>query len=308
MQEVLPFVFNNKQVRAFPYGDTILFPANDIASALGYSQSQNMLTKVDEEDIFKSSVFNDSTRLGLSRASKLINESGMYAAIFGSKKEGAKQFKRWVTSEVLPAVRKHGSYSLDEKMGEMYEMAKAIVAQHESKNLLLAQVDEATSRAAIAEEKALAAEADNTELREMLHNSSINNIMSLGQDYRKRASGYLKPEEVASQASTILVNTYGLKKISAQVVNKTLAELGYQTLLESDNREQEYNGYGDQPVKVRFRWYVKDNVASSRYRIIPTAVTGKYAYLTVSYRWSPSVVTEIVDRLLMAIPVSEPAV
>ena len=232
----------------------------------------------------------------------------MYAAIFGSKKDEARVFKRWVTSEVLPAVRKHGTYSIDEKMGEMYELAKTIVAQHESKQLLLAQVDQATERAAIAEEKTLAAEAENTELRDMLHNSSIRNIMTLGQDYRRKASGYLKPEDIAAQASAILVNAYGLKKISAQVVNNTLMELGYQKLLSEENREQEYNGYGNQTVKVKFRWYVEKNIASSRYRTIPTAVSGKYSYLTVSYRWSPSVVTEIVDRIRMNVPAGEPAV
>jgi prophage antirepressor-like protein len=308
MQEVLPFCFNDKQVRAFPCGETILFPAKDIADALGYSQSQNMLAKVDEEDIFKSSIFDDSKRLGLPPASKLINESGVYAAIFGSKKEGAKKFKRWVTSEVLPAVRKHGSYSIDKNAEELYKMAKTIVNQHESQQVLMAQVDEATNRAAVAEEKALAAEADNQELRDMLHNSSVRNIMALGQEYRKKAIGYLKPEDVAIQASTILINTYGLKKISAQKVNKLLSVLGYQVWLDEENREQEYNGYGNQPVNVKFSWYVGPNVPTSRYRIIPTAVTGKYAYLNVSYRWSPSVVTEIVDRIRTTVPEGEPAV
>lgn len=88
-------------------GDTWFIGA-DIASVLGYSNVRDAIAKhIDDED--KASVAIHDGRQ--SRNMTAINESGVYALIFGSKLEKAKQFKHWVTSEVLPAIRKHGAYA-----------------------------------------------------------------------------------------------------------------------------------------------------------------------------------------------------
>lgn len=90
------------------------FVGKDVAMALGYSNARDAISKhVDEEDkqvIQKSQIatFDNVPNRGFI----FINESGLYALIFGSKLESAKRFKRWVTSEVLPAIRKTGSYNL----------------------------------------------------------------------------------------------------------------------------------------------------------------------------------------------------
>lgn len=90
------------------------FVGKDVAIALGYSNARDAISKhVDEEDkqvIQKSQIATlDNVP---NRGFIFINESGLYALIFGSKLESAKRFKHWVTSEVLPAIRKTGTYNL----------------------------------------------------------------------------------------------------------------------------------------------------------------------------------------------------
>lgn len=80
------------------------FVAKDVADKLGYAQTSNMMKRIDEEDS-KSSILD-----GMNMKSSLINESGLYSAIIGSKLNSAKRFKHWVTSEVLPSIRKNGGY------------------------------------------------------------------------------------------------------------------------------------------------------------------------------------------------------
>ena len=100
-------VFENPifgQIRMVMVDDEPWFVAKDISDKLGYAQTSNMMKRIDDED-FKSSVLD-----GMNMKSLLINESGLYSAIIGSKLPSAKQFKRWVTSEVLPTIRKTGGY------------------------------------------------------------------------------------------------------------------------------------------------------------------------------------------------------
>lgn len=80
------------------------FVAKDISDNLGYAQTSNMMKRIDEED-FKSSILD-----GMNMKSLIINESGLYSAIIGSKLESAKRFKHWVTSVVLPSIRSNGGY------------------------------------------------------------------------------------------------------------------------------------------------------------------------------------------------------
>lgn len=87
----------------------------DVAERLGYKDTSDALKKhVDEEDKLTRR-FADS---GQNREMYVINESGLYSLVLGSKLPNAKKFKRWVTSEVLPAIRKHGGYLTAEKVEE----------------------------------------------------------------------------------------------------------------------------------------------------------------------------------------------
>ncbi len=98
------------QVRTTTINGEPWFVGKDVADILGYSNPRDAISKhVDDED---KGVANCDT-LGGRQTLSIINESGLYALIIGSKLPTAKKFKRWVTSEVLPSIRKTGSYTAD---------------------------------------------------------------------------------------------------------------------------------------------------------------------------------------------------
>ena len=85
-----------------------MFCAKDVCNALGYSKARNAVAQhVDDDDALKQGLIDS---LGRKQRATFINESGLYALILSSKLESAKRFKHWVTSEVLPAIRKQGGY------------------------------------------------------------------------------------------------------------------------------------------------------------------------------------------------------
>lgn len=89
------------------------FIGKDVAEILGYSNTRKALADhVDEEDKMDGVTIRDS--IGREQNPVCINESGLYSLILSSKMPNAKHFKRWVTSEVLPAIRRHGLYAMDE--------------------------------------------------------------------------------------------------------------------------------------------------------------------------------------------------
>lgn len=97
------------QIRTVELNGEPWFVGKDIAGALGYKDTSDALKKhvISEDKLTRR--FADS---GQNREMYIINESGLYALIFGSKLESAQRFKHWVTSEVLPAIRKTGSYAI----------------------------------------------------------------------------------------------------------------------------------------------------------------------------------------------------
>ena len=109
-------IFNNpefRDVRVVMQDGEPWFVGKDVADKLGYAQTSNMMKRIDTED-FMSSILD-----GMNMKSILINESGLYSAIIGSKLPSAKKFKRWVTSEVLPAIRKTGGY-VDQSRSDLF--------------------------------------------------------------------------------------------------------------------------------------------------------------------------------------------
>lgn len=105
------FSFESFSVRTLGTPELPLFVANDVCSALGFGNGrQAIASHVDPEDLIKSEIETKGGR----QTVNCVNESGLYALIFGSKLESAKRFKRWVTSEVLPAIRKTGRYEAQE--------------------------------------------------------------------------------------------------------------------------------------------------------------------------------------------------
>ena len=150
-------VFNNTEfgeIRTMEINGEPWFVGKDVATALGYTNASKALNDhVDSED-----KLNNETLSSLGqRGGWLINESGMYSLILGSKLDGAKRFKRWVTSEVLPAIRKTGAYATDSKAAEikMRELrvkemtAQARLLTAETRRLKILQAERGLSQVAI---------------------------------------------------------------------------------------------------------------------------------------------------------------
>ena len=107
MNELQVFNFEQSQVRVIEQNGETWFVGKDVCDVLGYSNpSKALIDHVDEED-----KLNNESLLSLGqRGGWLINESGLYSLILSSKLPTAKQFKRWITFEVIPSIRKHGMY------------------------------------------------------------------------------------------------------------------------------------------------------------------------------------------------------
>lgn len=115
MNEIQEFNFNGSNVRALTIGNKPYFVGKDVAEILGYSNPQKAIRDhVDDDD----KTVNDSFTVN-GTSPVLINESGLYSLILSSKMPTAKKFKHWVTSEVLPTIRKHSAYMTPAKIEEV---------------------------------------------------------------------------------------------------------------------------------------------------------------------------------------------
>ena len=129
-------VFRSKefgQIRTCTVKGETYFVGKDVASALGYVHpTKAVTTHVDEED----RIMTKTVTIQGKRDTTVINESGLYSLILSSKLDSARRFKRWVTSEVLPAIRKNGRYELESKAKELQQQNRVL----ESKNILLEEI------------------------------------------------------------------------------------------------------------------------------------------------------------------------
>lgn len=120
-------------IRTVQLNNETYFVGKDIARALGYGEGKSLnnaiANHVDEED----KGVTESMTPGGKQSMTVINESGLYALIFGSKLESAKRFKHWVTSEVLPAIRKTGSYQKPLTPQEMLRIQLGMIDNHEDR-------------------------------------------------------------------------------------------------------------------------------------------------------------------------------
>jgi prophage antirepressor-like protein len=124
------FEFEKNEVRTIIKDNEPWFVAKDVCDILGIKNSRDSLKNLDDDE--KGVDFTDT--LGGKQEVNTVNESGLYNLIFKSNKEGAKKFKRWVTHEVLPSIRKTGGYSLP--LEQSLEIAK-LLSNTASKNLPL---------------------------------------------------------------------------------------------------------------------------------------------------------------------------
>ena len=140
-------IFENEEfgsVRTMEINGEPYFVGKDVAEILGYANtSKALIDHVDDED-----KLNNETLSSLGqRGGWLINESGLYSLILSSKLSNAKKFKRWVTSEILPAIRKTGSYSIQIKpdsytIEDPAARARRWAEEYEEKKALEAKIEE----------------------------------------------------------------------------------------------------------------------------------------------------------------------
>lgn len=151
MNELQIFNFDSNEVRTVIVNEEAYFVGNDVAKALGYSNYKNAITNhVDKEDKLSTQI----EYAGQRRKVIAVNESGLYSLIFSSKLESARRFKRWITSEVLPAIRKHGIYATDNVIEQTIQDPDYIITvltefkkEKEQRMLLQQQVGELKPKA-----------------------------------------------------------------------------------------------------------------------------------------------------------------
>ena len=144
------------QIRTCTMNGETYFVGKDVASALGYKNTMDALMRhVDEEDKQTSGFTMGSHRYSMT----VVNESGLYSLILSSKLDSARRFKRWVTSEILPAIRKNGHYELEQRTRKL-----------ENRNTLLEEIS--------AQQKPLTDYA-----RHILSSTQTVTITQIAQDY-----------------------------------------------------------------------------------------------------------------------------
>lgn len=178
-------VFNNAEfgsVRSLMVNGEPYFVGKDVADILGYSNSRKaLIDHVDEEDKTDGVTIRDS--IGRGQNPVLINESGLYSLILSSQLPSAKRFKRWVTSEVLPAIRKHGVFVMDDIINNtdaLIEALKAFKAERQQRIAL--EEENAVQKQQLSEMKPKASYYDT-----VLNCKDVVSVTEIAKDYGKSA-------------------------------------------------------------------------------------------------------------------------
>lgn len=214
MSKIIPFNFDGASITviADDNGEP-WFVAKEVATILGYSDAEAMTRRLDEDEKQNRQIVGFGPR-GVST----INESGLYSSILGSQKTEAKPFKKWVTSEVLPSIRKTGSYS-----------AKA-ASQRPMSALQTMKMISFAGDALLAVPGARADVIAVTKLRMFQEHTGLN-----VEEFRRALPPvaldrmvHLNPSQIGVRVATAT----GRDKVSSQLVNKVLLNLGMQRKVE----------------------------------------------------------------------------
>lgn len=182
MNELQNFNFEGNKVRTVLINDEPYFVGKDIADILGYSNTSKAIRDhVDEEDKLTERI----VLSGQNREVITINESGMYSLVLSSKLPNAKKFKRWVTNEVLPSIRKHGAYMTDEKIEEALLNPDTII------NLATQLKNEREGRL-IAEQQVKEFQPKVSYYDKVLSNDALMTISLIAKDYGMSGAGMNK--------------------------------------------------------------------------------------------------------------------
>lgn len=237
MQDLTIFNFQDNEIRTLTIDNEPYFVGKDVAEVLGYSNiNKAVQMHVDEEDK-KILTYKGIPELGKAlwdgndfSNKTLINESGLYALIFGSKLETAKHFKRWVTSEVLPTIRKHGMYATDELLDNPDFLIDALQKLKEEREQRL-----------IAEQRVLELQPKASYYDVILQSKSLISISKIAKDYG-----------LSGVRLNQLLHDWGIqfKQGGTWLLYQKYAEKGY-----TQSHTVEYNG--GESTKLHTKWTQK---------------------------------------------------
>ena len=209
------YVFDDSPVRMVNKDGEPFFVAKDLCGVLGLKNSRQVLAALNKEE--KGVISMDTN--GGTQSVSIVSESGMYKILFKSRKKSATKFLDWVTSEVLPSIRKHGAYLTDKKAEEVvkdpentiYELAEALLKEKEEREQAEKQITEYEEAV-----KSLAVSVVHKEAALEKSNSKIEKL-SLSDDYLKH---HIRPCRALVNITTI----GAMVGLSGHKLNKWLSE------------------------------------------------------------------------------------
>ncbi|HAP9433462.1 TPA: phage antirepressor [Enterococcus faecium] len=226
------FNFEHNEVRTVLVNDEPYFVGKDIADILGYSNTAKAIRDhVDEEDKTQ----NDSFTVN-GTAVVLINESGLYSLILKSKLPSAKKFKRWVTSEVLPQIRKHGMYATDELLNNPDLLIEVATKLKEERTLRL-----------VAEQKAAEMQPKADYYDRILNNKGLVTVSTIAKNYGMSAVSFNK-----------LLHELGIQfnQSGTWLLYSKFQDKGYTHIEPFDYEDKN----GNRQVKTRMKWTQKGHI------------------------------------------------
>ncbi|MDO0950232.1 phage antirepressor [Mammaliicoccus sciuri] len=177
MNELQIFSFDSKEVRTVVVNEEPYFVGKDVAEVLGYTNTRDALNRhVDDEDKKNLTSRNTTLENLPNRGLTAVNESGLYSLIFSSKLDSAKRFKRWVTSEVLPAIRKHGIYATDSVIEQTMKNPDYIIT-------VLTEFKKERESRLVAEQQVQELKPKATYYDLVLQNKSLLSVSKIAKDY-----------------------------------------------------------------------------------------------------------------------------
>lgn len=206
------FKFENQEVRFVGTAENPWWVAADICTILELDNVSQALTRLDEDEKGYI-ILNDP--LGNEKNYRTVNESGLYSLILSSRKTQAKKFKKWITSEVLPAIRKTGSYSISKEIASDKTKEAAFILDIAAKSAINAGVDPE-----IAEQLRLEG------LAKLF--PEYNDVLLLQKNAIAASKRLPELPKTPTEIGQELAVRLGYVKISAKKINSKLLELGYQ--------------------------------------------------------------------------------
>lgn len=227
------FNFEQNEVRTVLVNNEPYFVGKDVAEILGYERADNAIRNhVDDEDKLTHQI----SASGQNRNMTIINESGLYSLILKSKLPNAKKFKRWVTSEVLPQIRKHGMYATDELLNNPDLLIEVATKLKEERTLRL-----------IAEQRVNELQPKADYYDRILNNKGLVTVSTIAKNYGMSAVSFNK-----------LLHELGIQfnQSGTWLLYSKFQDKGYTHIEPFDYEDKN----GNRQVKTRMKWTQKGHI------------------------------------------------